>query len=89
MPLNTEEKYEQKQFEREQFARPTMEQAEIAKLEEELTHAYNTNEYLRDYMDKQTKQLDQIKGAIRDVRTGKISNTKFKDYVFMAMEVKL
>lgn len=87
--LNTEEKYEQKQFEQQQFARPTAEHLEIALLEQQLEHAQNTISYLDDYIDKQTKQLDLTNGLIRGERTGKVSDAMFKSEIMRIVGWKL
>lgn len=81
MPLNAEDRYEQEEFERSQYSRPTEHQLEIALLTHQLEHAQDTVKYLDDYIEKQTKQLDLIHGVCRDASTGRISDGKFKDRV--------
>lgn len=73
MPLNVEEKYQHEKFKQEQYARPTLDQLEIARLEQQLQHAQNTIQYLDDYIDKQTKAIDQVNGCIRRYKTGERS----------------
>lgn len=54
----------QKKFERDQRARPTPEEMEIACLEDELATTRNLNDRLDDLVDKQLRQLDQIGYAV-------------------------
>lgn len=77
MPLNGVEKMQQEKFKRKQYARPTLEQLEIAKLEEELRSARESLNYLDDYVDKITDKIDRINGHIRyyEVHRCPASNT--------------
>lgn len=65
MILNGEERMQHELFKQQQYARPTEEQLEIAKLEEELQSARESLNYLDDYVDKITDKIDRINGHIR------------------------
>ena len=65
MTLNGEERMQHELFKQQQYARPTLEQLEIAKLEEELQRARESLNYLDDYVDKITDKIDRINGHIR------------------------
>lgn len=92
MAKNPEELYEQKEFERRHFSRPTDEQVkvvelerELAELNEQLALVRNTNDHINNELDKRINQLDQVNGIIRDVKTNKISDAMFKSNVITAM----
>lgn len=71
MPLNAEERMQHEKFKREQYARPTEERLEIAKLEEELNLTRNRLDQANHYIDKMTKQRDRVNGAISLYKQGK------------------
>lgn len=64
MPLNAEEKYQQEKFKRKQYARPTLEQLEIARLEQQLQHAQNSLGYFENKTIELDKELNQSRGTI-------------------------
>lgn len=97
MAKNPEELYEQKEFERRHFPRPTEEQLEIAALEQQLQHAQNTIGYYEDQLkkrltysesdiDKLLEQRGQIIEACRQVSTDtQFSDGLFKDRIMAIM----
>ena len=92
MAKNPEELYEQKEFERRHFSRPTLNQLKVAELEreiadlnEQLALVRNTNDHINNELDKRINTLDQVNGIIRDVKTGKISDAMFKSDVISVM----
>lgn len=92
MAKNPEELYEQKEFERRHFSRPTLNKLKVAELEreiadlnEQLALVRNTNDHINNELDKRINTLDQVNGIIRDVKTGKISDAMFKSDVISVM----
>ena len=85
MAKNPEELYEQKEFERRHFSRPTLNQLKVAELEreiadlnEQLALVRNTNDHINNELDKRINTLDLINGLIRDERTSDMSDEMFK-----------
>lgn len=85
MTKNPEELYEQKEFERRHFSRPTLNQLKVAELEreiadlnEQLALVRNTNDHINNELDKRINTLDLINGLIRDERTSDMSDKMFK-----------
>ena len=85
MAKNPEELYEQKEFERRHFSRPTLNQLKVAELEreiadlnEQLALVRNTNDHINNELDKRINTLDLINGLIRDERTSDMSDKMFK-----------
>lgn len=64
LPLNAEEKYEHEKFKRKQYARPTLEQLEIARLEQQLQHAQNSLGYFEDKTVELEDNLNQSQMTI-------------------------
>ena len=69
MPLNGEELLRQKKFERDQYARPTKEQLEIALLEQRLEHAQNTIGYFEDKTIELEGALEQSQETINHLNS--------------------
>lgn len=89
MAKNPEELYEQKEFERRHFSRPTDEQVKVVELERELAElnkqlalVRNTNDHINNELDKRILQIDQINGACQQVLTdSEFGDGLFKDRV--------
>ena len=64
MPLNGEERMQHELFKRKQYARPTLEQLEIARLEQQLEHAQNTIGYFEDKTIELQGALEQAQETI-------------------------
>ena len=64
MSLNAEERMQHELFKQQQYARPTLEQLEIARLEQQLQHAQNTIGYFEDKTIELEGALEQSQGTI-------------------------
>lgn len=64
MPLNAEEKYQHEEFKSKQYSRPTLEQLEIARLEQQLQHAQNSLGYFENKTIELDKELNRSRGTI-------------------------
>lgn len=85
MPLNAEEKYQHEKFKQKQYSRPTLEQVEIARLEQQLQHAQNTICLLDDYVDKQTKKIDQLNSECKKYQLDQQSKKEFSRRILQIM----
>lgn len=89
MAKNPEELYEQKEFERRHFSRPTLNQLKVAELEreiadlnEQLALVRNTNDHINNELDKRIEQIDLINGACSQVLTDpEFGDGLFKDRI--------